>query len=38
MRQQAFGSELIILPNLLIQMQSRPPLAEEEIVDVTNGD
>jgi len=36
MGQQAFCGELIILPNLFIQMQSRPPLAEEEIVDITN--
>jgi hypothetical protein len=33
MRQQAFRGELIVLPDLFIQMQSRPPLAEEYIVD-----
>jgi hypothetical protein len=38
MGEQAFRRELIILPNLLIQMQSRPPLAKEEVVDVANGD
>ena len=36
--EHAFGSELVIFPNLLIQMQSRAPLAKKEVVDVTNWD
>ena len=34
MGEHPFGSELVIFPNLFIQMQRRPPLAEKEVVDV----
>ena len=35
-RQQTFGRILVILPDLLIQMQRRPPLAEQQVVEVAN--